>query len=709
MNDIIFALDIGTQSVTGIILKLEQNTYTVLDYCIKEHHERAMLDGQIHHVVSVAEVIREVKHELEKKHGTLEGVYVAAAGRALITIQSEASIQLNQQPITSYETVKHLELTAVQTAQHKIANEEKSFDFMDYYCVGYSVLHYKLDGEEIGSFIDQSGNEATVEVIATFLPKIVVESLLSALDRADLKMEALTLEPIAAIRVLIPQSMRRLNVALVDIGAGTSDIAITDKGTVVAYGMVPVAGDEITEAISDQYLLDFPVAEQTKRNIVNEGKATVSDILGTEITITYEQLVEDIYSHVEQIAQALAEKIIHLNKKSPKAVMLVGGGSLTPEITTALATKLQLPKNRVAIRGIDAIQQLTSSEILPDGPVFVTPIGIAIAAKQNPVHYISVKVNNRSVRLFEMKKLTVGDCLIQAGIDLKKLYGKPGLAKIIQLNGKEITLPGEYGGAPIIYVNGKQQTTDNYIENGDEIEVEKGKDGKSPQFTIKELLGEIPTITVFFNEKRYEIPTIYNVNGIQVDENYTIQDSDKITFTKLKTIKEFLTTVVKDDLKSFQSFHLFVNNEKVQIQKGQASLLLNGKKVDWSKELKNNDHLSIIPSKKITVLDVFNELDKPYWDTISVQFNGKPLKLKRKKFTVIREGVELKDNSTVFKNDQLIVKEQTLKPFIFQDVFRYVDLDISNIHGSYEIYQNDKPCTFYDKIDHGDQLSIRWE
>ena len=56
--------------------------------------------------------------------------------------------------------------------------------------------------------------------------------------------------------------MRRLNVALVDIGAGTSDIAITDKSTVVAYGMVPTAGDEITEALSDHYLLDFPVAEK---------------------------------------------------------------------------------------------------------------------------------------------------------------------------------------------------------------------------------------------------------------------------------------------------------------------------------------------------------------------------------------------------------------------------------------------------------------
>src|SRR5699024_10663995 len=136
------------------------------------------------------------------------------------------------------------------------------------------------DGEQIGSPIDQTGDNVSVEIIATFLPKVVIESLLAALDRANLTMDALTLEPIAAIHVLIPDSMRRLNVALIDIGAGTSDIAITSDGTVTAYGMVPVAGDKITEAISDEYLLDFQVAEKTKRDIVSHGEASVHDILG---------------------------------------------------------------------------------------------------------------------------------------------------------------------------------------------------------------------------------------------------------------------------------------------------------------------------------------------------------------------------------------------------------------------------------------------
>ncbi|HLR75741.1 MAG TPA: pilus assembly protein PilM, partial [Virgibacillus sp.] len=296
MNKRVFALDIGTRSVTGIILENNQQTYTIVDYCVKEHNERSMLDGQIHNVLAVADIITHVKATLEKKHGPLTHVSVAAAGRSLKTVQATASINLDQQPISNNQTIKHLELSAVQSAQFELARDNEDNAYKNYYCVGYSVLHYKLDGENIGSLIDQSGHEASVDIIATFLPKVVVESLLAALNRAELNMDALTLEPIAAIHVLIPESMRRLNVALVDIGAGTSDIALTKDGTIVAYGMVPVAGDKITEALSDQYLLDFPKAEETKRHIVNQGEAVVADILGFEHMITYEQLVEDINS-----------------------------------------------------------------------------------------------------------------------------------------------------------------------------------------------------------------------------------------------------------------------------------------------------------------------------------------------------------------------------------------------------------------------------
>src|SRR5699024_6433141 len=213
----------------------------------------------------------------------------------------------------------HIELSAVQQAQFQLA-EQKQGSFSDYHCVGYSVVHYKLDGEIIGSFIDQTGEEVSVEVIATFLPKVVVESLMAALERANLHMEALTLEPLAAIHVLVSESMRRLNVALIDIGAGTSDLAISNDGTIIAYGMVPVAGDEITEKVSDHFLLDFKLAEQLKRQVVDEKEATVKDILGFEVNVTLDELLTIIDEQVDYLAKLLATEVLELNKAAPQAV-----------------------------------------------------------------------------------------------------------------------------------------------------------------------------------------------------------------------------------------------------------------------------------------------------------------------------------------------------------------------------------------------------
>ncbi len=180
----LFALDIGTRSVVGLLLKQNHGKFELLDSITKEHDERTMLDGQIHDVPSVATVIREVKERLEERHGPLNRVCVAAAGRSLKTRRAQFDVDISAKPMFERDDVLHLELSAVQQAQFQLANEPKDASTIDYYCVGYSVLAYSLDNEPIGSLLDQTGKQASVEVIATFLPKVVVESLLAALSKS---------------------------------------------------------------------------------------------------------------------------------------------------------------------------------------------------------------------------------------------------------------------------------------------------------------------------------------------------------------------------------------------------------------------------------------------------------------------------------------------------------------------------------------------
>src|SRR5699024_9718991 len=134
------------------------------------------------------------------------------------------------------------------------------------------------------------------------------------------------------------------------------------------------------------------------------------------------------------LAEHLTQKIIELNQQPPQAVMLIGGGSLTPLLPEKLAEKLQLPIGRVAIRGADAIKRLELREDMI-GPEYVTPIGIAITAQHHPIKYLTVQLNNEEIRIFDLKKVVIGDVLLHAGWDLDNIIARPGMALSIEING----------------------------------------------------------------------------------------------------------------------------------------------------------------------------------------------------------------------------------------------------------------------------------
>lgn len=708
-NSKVFALDIGTRSVVGLLLEQQNEQFKVLDMVTKEHDERAMLDGQIHDILAVSKVIEYVKTELEKNHGPLTKVCVAAAGRALKTQTAHSTQNIKGKSLFTENDIFLLELAAVQEAQAQLLSDQQD-TANQYFCVGYSILRYYLDGEEIGSLLDQRGEIASTEVIATFLPKIVVESLISALQRANLQLEALTLEPIAAINVLIPPSMRRLNVALVDIGAGTSDVAITRDGTVTAYGMVPVAGDEITEGLSDQFLLDFPQAELAKRDMIHKDVISFTDILGFEHTLMKDSMIDSIKPSIDKLAKAITDEIKHQNnRQSPKAVMLVGGGSLTPTLTSMIAHYLELPENRVAIRGVDAIPQLQKSDISITGPEFVTPIGIAIAAKQKPIEYVSVTVNDLQVRLFDVKKLTIGDSLLAAGVSINKLVGKPGLALMVTVNGKSITLPGSLGTAPEIYKNGQLAQSFDTIQNGDSIEVIKGVDGVDATAVARDVIGgDLPSYPVMINGKTLIIEPTLLINGEAASLESDLKDRDKIVFHFPSTIKELLNLDQSED-EDFSPFVLYLNDEKTKFEHFSKNLYVNGKKATLEDSFSPGDEIEWKEGSQATVKMVSMIQNYETRQEISVIYNGQKVILYKTLLEFYRNGVLLTEDDTLSNGDHLQLMVRRKEPFIFQDIFRFVEIEKPHGAGSFILLKNGADSSFYDFIQQGDVLDIKWE
>lgn len=588
MENIKFALDIGTRTVIGVAFVVDGDKIKVVDEEIIEHRKRAMMDGQVHDIQAVSEVAYEVRRRLEERLCTkFERVSIAAAGRILKTTKVLADLPLKDGQVIDRDFINTLELEALSKAYSQINTEDLEEKF---YCVGYSVINYFLNDYLITNLEGHKGKKVSVELLATFLPQSVVDSLYSVIKNIGLEVKTMTLEPIAAMNAVIPKEYRLLNLALIDIGAGTSDIAITKDGTVVAYGMVPFAGDEITEAICHYLVVDFNTAEEIKLSL-NTNKKTYkyTDILLNTKTVKLSEIKKVIEPTVEKLAELICQKIIELNGKSPNAVFLVGGGSQIVKLPEFISSRLGIPKDRVAVRGIDAIKNVIYSGDRLNGPDCVTPIGIAINSINSPGSFIAVKVNGKEVKLYNSGKQRVSNALHISGIKPQNLFAKSGKGINIKINGQERRFLGEAAKPSMIFKNGQVTSLLDCIEDGDEIVVNFAVDGRDAEVLLKDVLKE---------------GQMAKVNGVEMGLDYKLSDGDEVEIIELKfnEVKEedFIYVVVNGEpikLQNRQEGYIFVdifNYVDIDIDSAKAvRLLLNDRDASFTDRIKDGDRIII--------------------------------------------------------------------------------------------------------------------
>ena len=600
----IFALDIGTRSVIGIVAEIDGENMRIIATDRLEHKTRAMLDGQIHDVLQVAAVIEKVKKSLAAKTGPIHNAAVAAAGRALYTMNAEAEMEING--LISLEQQRSLDFAAVQAAQKALADTHTVDDPTLYYCVGYSTIRYVLDEIPLKTLVGQRGRKAKAVVIATFLPRQVIDSMQSALHEASLEMRALTLEPIAAINVLIPPTMRHLNLVLVDIGAGTSDVAITKNGSVIAYGMVPMAGDEITEAISQKFLLDFNIAEDIKRRATNGEDVSFTDILGMEYNLTAKEVLEPVIPNIENLASAIAKQILELNSEPPQAVMLVGGGSLTPHLAELVAEVLGMPANRVAVRRPDKVDGIMSLPSELHSPDAVTPLGILKIASLNTLHFLSVYVNDKEYSLFNFRELTVADALLNAGINMRKFNGHPGLGLMVNIGKEKKFFPGTMGTLAKITVDGEDADLDTVIHDGSHINIIAGKDGTTPSVKLGDLVNAGQEYTIYVNGREKHIRQTATINGKEATADTLLADGDIIEGRSFKSLGEALLAAGYPP--TGHKIHYKLNGSPATYT-CTPEILLNDAPANISMPIHEGDHIEYIADDAPKLSDVLNLSD----------------------------------------------------------------------------------------------------
>ena len=628
---LLFALDIGTRSIVGLIGEKTEAGIRVLGGVRQEHTTRAMLDGQIHDVPEVAKVIRSVRQRLEADFGPLRQVAIAAAGRALSTLNATAELDVHNRGYLTAQEERTLELAAIQAAQKQLATSRVVNDPASYYCVGHSIVNFSLDGTNMKTLVGQRGHKATVEIISTFLPRQVIDSLQAAVLHAGLEIGTLTLEPIAAINVLIPPTMRHLNLVLVDVGAGTSDVAVTRGGSVVGYGMVPVAGDEITEELSGRYLLDFKVAEALKRRLGKNVKhLNYVDILGIKHGKPPAELIESVVPVVTELAQAIAAQIMQLNNSVPQAILLVGGGALTPLLPEILAQIMDMPKDRVAVRRPDAIEDLQDIAAEFCTPDAVTPLGILKIAGAETLNFLNVVLNEQPLRLFNLGGLTVGDALLAAGIDARSLAGRPGLGITLNINNERLFLPGSYGETGQLTVNGKPANFSDAVSEGDVILVEKGKDGQSPAPCLADLVELPAALPVEIDGKAYRLPPLIQINGVVSSAKVTLNDRDQVLWQPPDTVA--LAFRAAGLPLAPQRFSYTVNQTE-RVHSVWPTFLINGQAAESGAAIHPGDKIRLVAPAIPSIGEVIGFRNSDV-EPIEVLFNGVTCSVPTRRYTL---------------------------------------------------------------------------
>ncbi len=669
-NKLIFGLDIGTRSIIGTVGYKEKDRFVVVAQQIKEHDTRAMLDGQIHDIRKVGETISSVKSSLEKQIQTsLKEVCIAAAGRVLRTVTIHVDYEFTEDRIVLEEDVYALSAMGVEQAYSAFSNANDTD--IKFFCVGYSIIRYYMNHYPMGNPQDHKAGSIGADMIVTFLPEDVVDGLYKAVEYAGLQVANLTLEPIAAIQVAIPEKFRMLNIALVDVGAGTSDISITKEGAIVAYGMIPIAGDSLTEAVAKHCLVDFHTAEMIKKQILekeeqSDPSITYTDIMGLPQSVSAFELLSVLKPVMDDMTEKVAECIRELNgDKSVSAVFVVGGGGKIPGYTKALAEKLDIVKERVAVRGEDVMGFVDFPEHAVKDSTLVTPIGICLSFYLQNNNFIFVTFNDSRLKIYDNGNLSVVDAAMQSDFPNDGLFPKRGAELQFSLNGKSHLKRGSFGESAVITVNGEPADIHTKIKANDVINVIPSTQGEPATQTIGNLSEYRQSIHVVVNGKKVSLPKFAKVNGNLQSEFYDIQSGDVIEMLNYYTISQILEFM---DIILPETTLFFVNQAAAQ----RESLVYENFSVSW--KIEEQPKVDISQSEQVV-----NNANNDIHD-IQVVVNGNMITMHGKAL------------------------------YVYVDIFDYINFDLTKPKGEGIVTNlNGQPAEYLKEVKNGDVIDIYWK
>lgn len=381
MNPNIFVgLDIGTTKVCAVIART--NEYNELEILgVGVHPSKGLRNGVVINIESTAASIKTAIEKAEMQAGVeVKGVFIGISGGHIEGITSRGVIGISDKN----REITEADLRRVIDAATAIVIP-----------VDRDVIHiipqeYIVDDQEgIKEPVGMSGIklEAIVHIITAATS--LVNNIVKSVNRAGFVASDIVLEPIASAQAVLTDEEKEIGVVLVDIGGGTTDYIIFEKGALRNIGVISIGGNHITNDISLVLKTPYNSAEELKRKygaaiadyIQDEEEFEVPGLGGrSPIKKSRKELVEVMQPRIEEILSIINNEIQKKCRKEMLAagVVLTGGVALTPHILDLASEIFNLPVRIGKPIGVKGLKNIV------DSPIYSTGVGLALYAQAHP-------------------------------------------------------------------------------------------------------------------------------------------------------------------------------------------------------------------------------------------------------------------------------------------------------------------------------------
>lgn len=377
-ENIVAGLDIGTTKVCAIVGEITSAGIDVIGF--GSAPSRGLRKGVVINISATVESIRQAIEEAELMAGCeISTVYAGIAGGHIRGFNSHGIVAVKDGEISQAD------ISRVIDAAKAVAIP------LDREIIHVLPQQYIIDDQDgISEPLGMSGVrlEARVHIVTAAVTS--AQNIIKCCNRTGLHVSAIVLEQLASGAAVLTQDEMDLGVCLIDIGGGTTDIALFNEGAVVHTAVLPLGGNHLTNDIAVGIRTPQDEAEKIKKKY---GAALATDVDRDEMievpsvggrkprVLSRQILCEIIEPRVEEIFQLVHEEIQNTGYGDLLAsgVVLTGGASLLSNITSTAEEVLGLPVRLGAPRGIGGLVDVVRS------PMFATGVGLVVHGARQQV------------------------------------------------------------------------------------------------------------------------------------------------------------------------------------------------------------------------------------------------------------------------------------------------------------------------------------